>query len=84
MGQAGRPREAMHHGPEMSSVSLLTQPSSITPTLTAARDEEVEGEQGLVRRAIGEGETRMGKEENRRERGERVCMYSTVCKCDCE
>lgn len=34
----------MHHGPEMSSVSLLIQPSSITPTLTPGRDEKKEKE----------------------------------------
>lgn len=36
----------MHHGPEMSSVSLLIQPSSITPTLTPGRDDEEEEELG--------------------------------------
>lgn len=36
----------MHHGPEMSSVSLLIQLSSITPTLTPGRDDEEEEELG--------------------------------------
>ena len=51
----------MHHGPEMSSVSLLIQPSSITPTLTPGRDEE-EGEEGEMR--IGWKKT--GRKEGRK------------------
>lgn len=35
----------MHHGTEMSSVSLLIRLSSITPTLPADRDEEEEEEE---------------------------------------
>lgn len=57
----------MHHGPEMSSVSLLIQPSSITPTLTPGRDEEEEEGEGEEMRIWKEkqgGE----EEENRRER----------------
>ena len=65
----------MHHGPEMSSVRLLMQPSSITPTLTPGGDDEEEEEEE------DEEEWRIGKEkqgeeggENTRERG---CTYKS-------
>ena len=55
----------MHHGPEMSSVSLLIQPSSITPTLTPGRDEEEEEEEEGEEMRTGKEKR---KEEIRRER----------------
>ena len=57
----------MHHGPEMSSVSLLIQPSSITPTLTPGRDEEEEEEEEEEGEEMRTGKEKR-KEEIRRER----------------
>lgn len=55
----------MHHGPEMSSVSLLIQPSSITPTFTPGSNEEEE-------MRIGKEKQGGEQEENSREREKRV------------
>lgn len=61
----------MHHGPEMSSVSLLMQPFSITPTLTPSRDEEKE-KRG--KRRHEEEAARKGKE--RRNESVRTCRMN--------
>lgn len=53
----------MHHGPEMSSVSLLIQPFSITPTLTPSRDDEEGDEEEEEKRGEGRhGGSRWKKE----------------------
>lgn len=52
----------MHHGTEMSSVSLLIQLSSITPTLPADRDEEEEEEE---KKSLGKKKMK-GRQEKRK------------------
>lgn len=53
----------MHHGPEMSSVSLLIQPSSITPTLMPDQEEEEEGQ--MMRQLEGGKEEKWRRKEDK-------------------
>lgn len=64
----------MHHGPEMSSVSLLIQPFSITPTLMPSRDEEEEEEEKRGK----EEEEDLGGGRGKRGRGECESNYDCV------
>ena len=71
----------MHHVPEMSSVSLLIQLSSITPTLTPGRDDDGEEEKERLGRKNRQRRRRKRERKQVENDARTSCGQTDFCVC---